>query len=570
MTATPSPTALAFAFAGRVSTEDLQDPETSRNWQRTRAEALITPAGGRIVTEFFDVGYSRSLPWKRRPRAAALLAALKDPDRGFDAVVIGEPQRVFYGNQYGLTQPVFAHYGVQLWVPEVGGAVDPDSEAHDLVMSVFGGMSKGERTRIKIRVRTAMASQAALEGRYLGGRPPYGYRLADAGPHPNPIKARDGKRLRCLEPDPTAAPVIQRIFAEYLRGKGLYAIAEGLTRDNIPCPSAHDRARNPHRHGNAWAKSAIRAILLNPRYTGHQVWNRQRKDEVLLDVEDVALGHITKLRWNDPEKWIKSAGLAHEPLITTGDFEQAQLKLATKSAATHPVERKPRTTDRTYALRGLLRCGLCERKMQGNFNNGHPHYRCRYPSEYAQSRALDHPLTVYLREDALLPALDSWIGTVFAPGRLKCTIHEMQEAQAVSGPDPVALEAARRDLDTSAARLTSYRAALDAGGDPATVAGWINEARLDQTTAQQRLNQLTAEAPPTLTADQIQALITELGNLTDRLMQATPARKAPLYEAFGLNLTYNAKKRIVTVESRPASSMCVSKCPRGDLNPHAR
>lgn len=33
-------------------------------------------------------------------------------------------------------------------------------------MSVFGGMSKGERTRLKIRVRTAMAAQARDDGRF--------------------------------------------------------------------------------------------------------------------------------------------------------------------------------------------------------------------------------------------------------------------------------------------------------------------------------------------------------------------------------------------------------------------
>jgi hypothetical protein len=44
-------------------------------------------------------------------------------------------------------------------------------------MSVFSGMSKGERNRIKIRVRTAMAAQAKDEGPFLGGRPPYGYLL---------------------------------------------------------------------------------------------------------------------------------------------------------------------------------------------------------------------------------------------------------------------------------------------------------------------------------------------------------------------------------------------------------
>jgi site-specific DNA recombinase len=56
-------------------------------------------------------------------------------------------------------------------------------------------MSKAERNRIRLRVKSQMLVQAR-EGRYLGGRPPYGYMLADAGPHPNPAKAADGKRLQ--------------------------------------------------------------------------------------------------------------------------------------------------------------------------------------------------------------------------------------------------------------------------------------------------------------------------------------------------------------------------------------
>lgn len=98
------------------------------------------------VAEFFDIGQSRSIPWRRRPQAGRLLELLRDPDRGFDAIVIGEPQRAFYGNQFGLTIPVFVHYGVELWVPEVGGPIDPDSDAYDLIMSVFGGMPKANAT----------------------------------------------------------------------------------------------------------------------------------------------------------------------------------------------------------------------------------------------------------------------------------------------------------------------------------------------------------------------------------------------------------------------------------------
>jgi DNA invertase Pin-like site-specific DNA recombinase len=81
------------------------------------------------------------------------------------------------------------HHGVELWVAQVGGKVDPGSDAHDLLMQVKGGMSKGERNRIKVRVRSAVAAQAQHEGRSLGDRPPYGHQLVDAGPHPNPSKA---------------------------------------------------------------------------------------------------------------------------------------------------------------------------------------------------------------------------------------------------------------------------------------------------------------------------------------------------------------------------------------------
>jgi hypothetical protein len=43
---------------------------------------------------------------------------------------------------------------------------------------------QGGRNRIDIRVRSAMATQARSEGRFLGGRPPYGYRLRMLGRTP--------------------------------------------------------------------------------------------------------------------------------------------------------------------------------------------------------------------------------------------------------------------------------------------------------------------------------------------------------------------------------------------------
>lgn len=550
-----------FAFYGRVSTEDQQDPEASRNWQKARAQALID-RHGEIVAEFFDVGQSRSIPWKRRPQAARLLEAMRNPERGFEAVVIGEPQRAFYGNQYGLTFPVFVHYGVGLWVPEVGGAVDPDSEAHDLVMSVFGGMSKGERNRIKIRVRSAMTAQASVEGRFLSGRPPYGYRLVDAGPHPNPAKAADGKRLHRLEPDPATAPVVRRIFTEYVAGRGIFAIAEALARDGIPSPSAADPGRNPHRSGIAWSKSAIRVILSNPRYTGRQVWNKQRKDEVLIDVEDVALGHVSKMRWNERDQWVWSEEIVHDPLIDTDTFDRAQQVMAANGAGRTTRERH--RTHYRYVLRGLLHCGVCGRRMQGQQSRDMLYYRCRFPNEYGLANKIQHPRNVYLAERDLLEPLDEWLSASFAPHRLADTVDALYRAQPDTDLDPAATAAARliEDCDQKLAR---HRAALEAGADPQLVAKWMAEVQARRAEALARSHTVTAQRP--MTRDEIQTLVESLGTIRQAITDADPDDKADIYRRLGLRLTYQPGQRTVRAETLlDPHSWGYGACPRGESN----
>ena len=46
-------------------------------------------------------------------------------------------------------------------VPD-GGPIDPGSEAHDLVMSLFGGLSKAERRRIQHRTFCGPAAMFSL------------------------------------------------------------------------------------------------------------------------------------------------------------------------------------------------------------------------------------------------------------------------------------------------------------------------------------------------------------------------------------------------------------------------
>ncbi len=64
--------------------------------------------------------------------------------------------------------------------------------------------------------------------------------------------------------DPATADHVRWIFAQRLASESIAGIARTLNANGIPCPSDA-------------------AILTNPRYTGRQVWNRQRTDREPLD-----------------------------------------------------------------------------------------------------------------------------------------------------------------------------------------------------------------------------------------------------------------------------------------------
>jgi len=391
-----------FAFYGRVSTEDWQDPDSSRARQLDQARALVR-GHGQAVAEFFDAGESRTVAWGRRPQAAALVAQLADPDRGWDAIVVGEYERAFYGSQYAAMAPLFEHYGVQLWMPEAGGRVDFASEHDEKTMTVLGLSSKREVTRASIRVRTAMAAQTRDQGRYLGGRPPYGYQLADAGPHPNKAHAAWGRRAHRLDPDPQTAHVVRWMFAQRLAGHSVARIARALNEAGVPCPSAADPARNPHRDAAGWTLGTVTTILQNPRYTGRQVWNRQRTDAELADPGNVTLGHKSVQRWNLPDGWVISNRPAHPPLVSEADFVAAQDVNAARGPAPQasPVLRQ-------YLLAGLLACGVCGRRMESAWSNSKPAYRCRHGRTSAMAPDPARPKNSYVREGKLLlylPAL---------------------------------------------------------------------------------------------------------------------------------------------------------------------
>lgn len=94
----------------------------------------------------------------------------------------------------------------------------------------------------------------------------------------------------------------------------------------------------------------MQAILANPRYTGYQVWNKQREAATLLDVDDVALGYETKLKWNERDQWIWSDRPAHPAIVDKATFSAVQERRARRG----PRSDRPQIrTPHPYALRSL-------------------------------------------------------------------------------------------------------------------------------------------------------------------------------------------------------------------------
>ncbi len=134
------------------------------------------------------------------------------------------------------------------------------------------------------------------------------------------------------------------------------------------------------------------------------------------------------MRWNESSNWVRSNELTHEPLITARQWDAVQAIFTSNKRRTGV---RPTLEGRKYILMGLVRCGACGRRMEGNWNNGKAHYRCQVRRDDPVDRGL-HPRTIYLKEATILPHVDSWVTELFDDDHLD---HTAELLAAASEPD---------------------------------------------------------------------------------------------------------------------------------------
>ena len=154
------------------------------------------------------------------------------------------------------------------------------------------------------------------------------------------------------------------------------------------------------------------------------------------------------------------------------------------------------------------------------------------------------------------PPSTAALSAIFAPHRVDQTIREIEAAQlpaaAPAQPDIPAPDTGAVIADCDA-KLARYQATLDAGGDPQAVARWTRQVEADRAAALARdAAQARHQPGRRLTADNIRALITSLGDLRDVIRDATPAENTAIYDQLGLKVTF--KPRTSDIPPQTASS----------------
>jgi DNA invertase Pin-like site-specific DNA recombinase len=117
-----------------------------------------------------------------------------------------------------------------------------------LLLGAIGGMRNHQDSKRKGNaVKDGMRRRAVERRRFIGGRRPFGYRHRD--------RRDDGGGTGPLVIEQREAPVVRRIFSEFLRGVSQRQIAIDLNTDAVPTLT-----------GARWYATTVAGMLRNPLY----------------------------------------------------------------------------------------------------------------------------------------------------------------------------------------------------------------------------------------------------------------------------------------------------------------
>ena len=184
---------------------------------------------------------------------------------------------------------------------------------------------------ISKKIRTSLKAKMK-EGKYVGARPPYGYK-------------KDNKDKNKLIIDEEKSVIVKRIFDLSLKGYNPSKIANILSEENIKSPSEYyDYLWQNKEHIRRWNAKTVKDILTNRIYTGDMVQNKRNKINY----------KVNKIISNDTTNYIVIENI-HTPIVDKETFNKVQRML--------PQNKFRKEKKENYLLDGLLYCSECGHRI---------------------------------------------------------------------------------------------------------------------------------------------------------------------------------------------------------------
>ncbi len=317
-----APVKLHVAAYARVST-DSEDQENSYIAQVDHYTRYIREhQGWELVDVYADEGLS-GMETRRREEFNRMIADCRAGK--IDRILVKSISR-FARNQedFILYMRELLRLGVSIRFEKEN--LDTGKISCEQVADIYGAFAQMETTSHSHNMRVSYRIQME-QGQFVPAKAPYGYRL-------------ENRQLRIV---PEEAEIVRYIFREYLAGRGKLDISRELTERGID-----------HGGRDVWYPDTIGYILMNPTYTGDQVWHKTYKTDVLPYQKKRNTGQR-------PKYYAEGCCPA---IIGKADYERVQALAAKRKETVFG------RTESQHPLRGKVYCkecgSICRRKDYGD------------------------------------------------------------------------------------------------------------------------------------------------------------------------------------------------------------
>lgn len=264
-----------------------------------------------------------------------LLQILEDAKaKKFDILLTFMSDRIGRKEEYSMYIATLNNLGIEVWTIKEGLLSSSDSTQRLLVYLKFWG-NENESRKTSQRVKAAQ-SEMVKQGKYVGGKAPYGYELVYSGEISN-----HGRALKKLQIKESEAKIVREIFRLSVEENlGAYSIAKRLNEGGILSAT-----------GKEWKSCTISDRLKNPIYMGYVTYNRRT--------------HKETYKTNPKEEWVYSEKPKEELQIVLPSkwYKAQELREKRNDSFNATKETYSVTTSGSLPLMGLLYCGSCRTRL---------------------------------------------------------------------------------------------------------------------------------------------------------------------------------------------------------------